>query len=356
MRILDRLVLVSFVKLFVGFVIGAPLLFILVDATETLGRLMNQGVSFGDATLAYVYEYPYFFMMSFPVAALLATVFTVHPMTAHREIMAAKASGIPFHRIVLPVFVCGVALTAIGLALSDVVPKASRVAANLRGDRSINETWRSDFVYITDAEASLSARRLTAEDGRMLGVTLQRMPRGEDGPLEYTHADQARYFPGQGWMFMDGFTRQIYSNDEQVTIQFEQALVRSVREQPTDLLERIRDEEEMTYAELKQFGERLFRSGGNVGRTFTHMEQRIAIPVAALVIALFAAPLATSSKRGGAAFGVGVSLATTIAYMAVFRLSSGLGHANAIPPLVAAWLPNALFFAAAIVLLARVRT
>lgn len=356
MRILDRLVLTSFIKLFVGFVVGAPLLFILADATETLGRLLNQGVSFSDATLAYVYEYPYFFMLSFPVAALLATVFTVHPMTTHREIMAAKAGGIPFHRIVLPIFMAAGSVTVLGLFLSDVVPRATRIAADLRGDRSINETWRTDFVYITDSDASLSVRRLTAEDGRMLDVTLQRHPYGPEGPLEYTHADQARYMDGQGWLFLDGFTRYIYPDDEQSTFQFESALVRSVNEHPVDLLERVRDEEEMTYAELKQFGERLFRSGGDVGRTYTHMEQRIAIPVAAIVIAMFAAPLATSSKRGGAAFGVGLSLATTIAYLAVFRVSSGLGHAGALPPLVAAWLPNVMFLVAAIFLLGRVRT
>jgi hypothetical protein len=38
---------------------------------------------------------------------------------------------------------------------------------------------------------------------------------------------------------------------------------------------------------------------------------KIAIPVTCVIILLFGAPLATSTQRGGAAFGVGLSLGTT---------------------------------------------
>jgi lipopolysaccharide export system permease protein len=112
----------------------------------------------------------------------------------------------------------------------------------------------------------------------------------------------------------------------------------------------------MTYQELTNFGRRLQRSGGDVGRTLTKRAQRTAIPAAAFVIILFGAPLATSSKRGGAAFGIGLSLVTTILYIMLFRVSGALGSTGALDPLVAAWLPNALFLAAGLVLMQRVRT
>jgi len=38
------------------------------------------------------------------------------------------------------------------------------------------------------------------------------------------------------------------------------------------------------------------------------------------------------------------------------RVAGALGEAGTLSPLVAAWLPNAVFFAAAAVLIARVRT
>ena len=83
---------------------------------------------------------------------------------------------------------------------------------------------------------------------------------------------------------------------------------------------------------------------------------KIAIPITCLVIALFGAPLATSTQRGGTAYGIGLSLAITVTFLMLIQLTKPLGGKNIIWPDVAAWLPNALFAVFGIVLLARVRT
>jgi lipopolysaccharide export system permease protein len=82
---------------------------------------------------------------------------------------------------------------------------------------------------------------------------------------------------------------------------------------------------------------------------------KIAIPVTCLVIAMFGAPLATSTQRGGTAYGIGVSLATTITFLMLIQLTKAVGGKALLPPDVAAWVPNILFGIVGIVLLARVR-
>jgi lipopolysaccharide export system permease protein len=83
---------------------------------------------------------------------------------------------------------------------------------------------------------------------------------------------------------------------------------------------------------------------------------KIAIPVTCLIIALFGAPLATSTQRGGAAFGVGISLATTVIFLMMIQLTKAIGGKGLIDPDLAAWIPNAVFAVIGVVLLARVRT
>ncbi len=356
MRILDRLIVGTFLKLFLIFIFSAPLLFILGDVTENLDRYLAAGVSFQDTLVSYAYEYPKFFFWSFPIAAMLATVFTIQPMTTHREIMAAKSGGVSFYRLVTPLLLMGLVLTGIDLALAEIAPRSTRIAGDLRGDRQLGQSWRSDFVYITDHGESLSARRLTVDDGRMVGVSLQSLPREPDAPVTYIQASMARWWEGNGWLFQEGYRREVYPDDTETTVGFESHLVRTMTERPADLLEVVRDEDEMTYGELKRFSDRLLRSGGQVGRTRTKMEERIAIPAATFIIMLFGAPLATSSRRGGPAFGVGLSLATTIVYMALLRVSQNLGYAGTLDPMTASWLPNVVFFVAGVVLLRRVRT
>ena len=78
--------------------------------------------------------------------------------------------------------------------------------------------------------------------------------------------------------------------------------------------------------------------------------------MATLVVILFGVPLATSSRRGGTAYGVGISLGTTMIYLLLFKVAAAMGAAGTISPLSAAWVPNLLFAGTAAVLLARVRT
>lgn len=355
-RVLDRLISGLFLRLFLVFITGAPLLFILGDATDNLDRYLERGASFDQVVLSYVYQLPQFVLWSFPVAALLATVFTIHPMTQQKEVMAAKAGGVSFHRLILPLVLMGMLIAAVGIVLSDMAPRGNQRAAEIRGDRERLTGFRSNFVYVTDAGDALQARRLSADDSRMHDLVFQWLPRDDGEPSRHTHADEAEWTPERGWEFIRGYTRELHPDGREVTVSFERMLVPRLTEAPRELLQVLRDEDEMTYEELERFADRLLRSGGDVGRALTKKEQRLAIPVAAFVIVLFGAPLATSSKRGGTAFGIGLSLGTTILYMMLFRLAGSMGYAGTLSPLTAAWLPNALFLLTGLVLLSRVRT
>jgi len=356
-RILDRLILKSFTRLFFIFALGAPLLFVLGDATENLDNYLDRGIALDQVILSYIYQYPQFIFWAFPIAALLATVFTIHPMTNHREIMAAKAGGISFHRLVVPLFVMGSVMTGLGFVLAEIAPRGNQIAAEIRGDRERTQAFRTNFVYVTEAGESLTARRLTVGDGRIVGVSLQKLQRSPEAPVRHTQAREAVWRgEEEGWTFLNGFTREIHADGREVTTRFDEAAFPDLVEPPEELLAGFRDEDELTYAELTRFGERLLRSGGDVGRTFTKREQRLAIPAATLIIILFGAPLATSSKRGGTAFGIGLSLATTILYLMLFRVSGAMGYTGALDPRMAAWLPNLLFLGAGVILMKRVRT
>ena len=75
-----------------------------------------------------------------------------------------------------------------------------------------------------------------------------------------------------------------------------------------------------------------------------------------LIIALFGAPLGLTGHRAGPAYGVAVSLATTIIFLMMVQLSKAVGAGGVVPPVLAAWLPNALFGLGGMILFARART
>jgi lipopolysaccharide export system permease protein len=83
---------------------------------------------------------------------------------------------------------------------------------------------------------------------------------------------------------------------------------------------------------------------------------KIAVPITCIIIALFGAPLATSTQRGGAAWGIGLSLGVTIAFLVCIQLTKAIGGEAVLDPVLAAWIPNTLFGIGGLALLTRVRT
>ena len=354
-RILDRLVVRTFLRLFVIFLAASPALFILGDVTEQLDTYVDRGLTWGEVARAYLYQLPLFIQWSFPIAALVATVFTVHGMTVHREIVAAKAGGISFHRVIRPILVLGILLTGVALALTEVVPRGNRVAAQILRDEDPRRSWRADFVYESDSGMTWQVGRLTASDGRMSRIILERPPTPERTGI-HVLGGAARYDPEEGWVFSRGYIRQLRPDSTERAVQFERLRIAGIRERPEELLESPRDPEEMTYAEIDRLARIIERTGGNPRKLLVKREQKLSIPVATLVVILLGTPLATSNKRGGTAYGIGVSLGITILYLLLFKVAGALGGAGAISPATAAWLPNVIFLSAAVFFLARVRT
>jgi lipopolysaccharide export system permease protein len=354
-RILDRLVARTFLKLFVVFLSAAPFLFVVFDLTENLDTYLDRGLTPLDVIMAQVYQMPLFLQQSFPIAALIATVFTVFGMTTHREIVAAKAGGISFHRVVRPIVVVGIMLTGVALLLSEVVPRANRRAAQILSLQDPGRTWRTDFVYESTDGLTWQVGRLTAPDGRIRNLLLEK-PAKDGAPGVHLTADMAEWEEGEGWTFLRGYIRQLRADSTERAYQFERAMLAGITERPEELLERPRQPEEMTYAELTRQAEIIERTGGDALDLLVKREQKLSIPLATLVVILFGAPLATSSRRGGTAYGIGVSLGTVMLYILLLRLSGALAQAGAVPLLPAAWTPNAVFFVGALILLARVRT
>lgn len=355
-RILDRLLVRTFIKIFLGFVLGAPVLFVVGDIVQEIDHYFARGLTFGEVALAYMYKFPMFVSWAFPIAALIAAVFTVHGMTVHREVMAAKACGISFHRLILPIVVAGAGLAVAALLLSEVVPLGNRHAARLLQSEDPGLQWRQNFVFKTDDGVSVSIRRLTASAGEIRGLIME-IPPGPDGePAEHVTAKSAIWGSDVGWTFHDGFVRVLNSEIDFPTYKFSEMRTAHFSPPPHDLLTDFRNEDEMTRADINRLAANIERSGGDASELYVEKNQRVAIAVATLIIILFGAPLATSTQRGGTAYGIGLALGTTLVYLLLFKLTKAAGESGMMEPMMAAWSPNAVFLLAALVLLRRVRT
>lgn len=356
MTLLDRYVARQFLGTFGGLVLGLPLLFVVTDVTDNLDKYLDRGLGAGAVMLAYLYQLPLFIQYAFPIAALVATVFTIGGMTGHLEISAAKSAGISFYRIVAPIGVLAAILSVVALGLGELVPVTNRLRSETLREAPRNPMGiRSSFVFQTGQGETLSVGQLDPGSRSMTDVVLEQAP-SDSGLAMHGAASRAEWTRDAGWRLQNGYLRFLADGGTDRTFHFASLRVPGLRETPDELLAEPLEAEEMNYAEISRFIGIIERSGGDARPLRTERAQKIALPLAVLVIVLFGAPLATSTERGGTAYGVGLSLIVTLVYLMLFRVGKAAGSSGWMDPLVAAWMPNALFFIAALFLLSRVRT
>jgi lipopolysaccharide export system permease protein len=158
------------------------------------------------------------------------------------------------------------------------------------------------------------------------------------------------------WRLRDGTSRVVVGPDQQVSFTFRTMQLKALTQAPVDLLAESKAPDEMRYAELGRYIDGLKRSGNDANKLIVEQALKVALPATCFIIALFGAPLAVQAPRAGAAIGVAISLGTTVIFLLITQIMKAVGAGGIIDPTVAAWLPNAVFLLAGLVLLARVRT
>ena len=338
--------------------IGFPILVNIIDLTDNLDKYLGQHLSVGRIALSYVYWLPDSMFMVLPAAVLFATVFAIGALTRHSEITAAKASGISFYRFIAPIFAGAIIATLLGLdawrSSADHQQEAARHPAGQPA--SAPATTATTSPTLPTADAFTRSARCISSDPSIEGMVIERKGNGPEYPSYVITANNARYTTSRGWVMRQRRDARHSRQHSQSHLQLRFAVDRHFTEPPKQLTLTQKAPTDMGFRELGRFITSMERSGAEVNELRVERMLKIAIPVTCIVILLFGAPLATSTQRGGAAYGVGLSLATTVIFLMLIQLTKGIGGKGMIPADLAAWLPSIIFGVVGVILFARVRT
>jgi len=356
--ILDGYVARSFVRIFLITALGFPVFTVLINLTDNLNKYLGRQIPARQIALAHLYTTAEQIFFIIPAAVLFATVFTTGSFSRHSELTAAKASGISFHRLVMPILVLSLLAAGLTFAMGELAPLANQRRDELLGDAQLRrQTARYNFVYRADGGRTYAIGQLSAPQRQMTDVQIEREGNGPEFPGYFLTAARADWDSTTGWTLHDGALRLFLDNDHEIAVTFRESRPRAVTERPEDLLTQPKSPAQMNYRELGHYVQTLERSGSDANKLRVEQAVKIAIPVTCLIIALFGAPLGiTGGHRSGGAYGVAVSLATTIVFLMSEQVSKAVGAGGLLPPMIAVWLPNVVFAVAGGVLFARAKT
>ncbi len=357
-RTLSRYILWSWIRIFLLAGLGFPVVAVMIYIVDRLSRLLDRNLGAAEILRIGLYAIPGNTANMIPAAALFATVFTIGPLAKNSEITAAKAGGISFYRLILPILMASVLAGGLCFWVTEIAPMTTARQLEIEKERNNrNQTTRYDFTFLADNGWSYSIRYLDTQAKTMRTVVLEHAGRVEGYPNLSILADSARWNDStKRWRLESGASHILSDSLPPSTMKFTSLELPSFNEEPRSLLTEPKRPDEMTYRELESFIETLGRSGNDVKKLQVDLAVKVALPVACVVIVLFGAPLAMSNPRAGAAMGIAISLGTTVLYLLLINLSKAVGATGVIDPTLSAWIPNGIFLLLGLWLLARVRT
>jgi lipopolysaccharide export system permease protein len=285
---------------------------------------------------------------TFPMATLLAALLAYSRLAGDGELTAWRAAGVGFSRLVAPGLVFAALVAGATLLLNEVVSPVAALQARrllLEATHQPHVPVTRDHLFYPEREAGVLRRFFYARrwDGRrMQDVVVQEF---EEGRLvRLVQAVEAEPLE-DGWLFRGGIVHQVDARGEfRWTVRFATQRV-MLGNDMLAMAQEARAPQEMTVGELHDHVRRLNRTGASA-REVAELEvlagQRVAVPCAAMVFALLGAGMGIRPQRASASVGLGVSVLVLFAYYVLMFTGMAFGQTGSLPPLLAAWLPNAV--------------
>lgn len=353
-RIHDKYLLERFLKIFLYSVLAFVVIYITVNVFEEIDNFIDHDAKVRHIALYYGYSIPFVLTYVVPVSLLLGTVFAMGILARRNELTALLASGVSLPRVAAPIFAFAIVTSIVSVFFNDaVVSRANRkkndvMRHDIEARPRENPDVKNNFRYLGAGGFVYLAETYSHENLALYDVVVQQF---DGNTLERRIDARNAKWDGSRWVFSGGFVRT-FEGEEKVEA-FDTLTVREMTERPEDFAQQEIDEEDMTYAELQRYVERVQRSGGKVQKYLVDLYFKLSFPFAGSIFVLIGVALSSGKRKPSIATGFGLTLVVAFVYYAILRVGQTLGHNGVLPPLLAAQMGNIIFLGVGLAMLRR---
>ena len=351
MQILDRYILIRVLQPFIYCVLGFVSVWLVFDLSENAPSFIENKAPLSIVFQFYLLRVPEIILMSLPVGLLLASLYALTQMSRRNEIISMLGAGRSVVRLLMPLFLLGLALTAIATALNyAAAPHAGavkkEVLMDLRKDRDLNSKAVRGHLYRNREDRRFwHIWRLNPAIERLQWVQI--IQEDEKGNLARNYyAENATYdHATKTWSLKNGkvidFTAEGDIGEERW---FEVLRVRNFSETPWRISSSVLEANFLSVPELREYlTNNAHFSAARLAPYATQLAYRWALPWGCFIAILLAGPLGIVYSRRGLMGSITMAIGLFFLMVLSSSVFLALGKGHRIDPQVAAWAPVAIF-------------
>ncbi|GAB4046263.1 LptF/LptG family permease [Spirosoma litoris] len=345
MKLLDAYILKRFLQTYIFVVMVIVLVVVMIDYTEKVDNFHKTHAPTNEILWDYYLNFiPYWANYISPLMVFIATVFLTSRLAARTEIIAILSTGVSFMRLLLP-YVLGASVLAVAtyFMVNYVIPAANktRIAFEIK---YINDsfTYSNRNVHLKIAPntyAYLESYNNVVNTGYKF--TLERVE-GNQLKQKLT-ADHIEWDEKKKkWTIVDYKIRDI--NGLRETLTPGARIDTTLNLKPDDFGSNFNLYETLTRPELNKRIE-LLQSRGSDGIEIYLIEKysRDTRPFAIIILTVIGVIMSARKSRRGVGWQVALGFILAFIYLLFFMLAKGIAESGNLNPIVAVWLPNAIF-------------
>ncbi len=343
--ILDRYLAHGFLRVFVISLACITSLYLVVDFFDRIGSFVDSGASMGTIIRYFFYKAPISISRVIGFATLFSALFSLGILTRTQEITAMRSNGISVQRIALPLLILALFICVFTFFWNErLVPAFAHQAQMIFKTEVKNKQQKSLFgtadIWIRGEGSFINIDNFDTSTSTLRGITIFLLNRDLSmrGLMEIPSAR----WNGQGWE-ADEITEWHFLADGKVVNQ-KANTTPPISETPEDLKLLARDADEFTFFDLQKQILDMKSKGIDATPYEVDLQVKLAFPLLSPLMILIAIPFALRKQMSGSmAFSFGVAMLIGFGYWVLSGFCISLGHNGALPPWVAAWIPNSVF-------------
>jgi len=331
-------------------------LFLVVDFFDRIDNIMGENAPIWIVAEYFLLKVPQFFVLTLPLAMIIAIMLGVGLLAKSSEITAMRAAGIRVFWIAKPVFYLAFILSLVDLVISEaVVPTCTRRVKEIYNidikAKHKSGTYSQDDFWLREGNKFYSIGMFDSRNNTLHNITSLEVAENFL-PKTRTDAEKAVYVrDGLGWTMINT-KRYDFLAPEEAPIKTDDATIAlPLQERPQDLYNVETDPFTMSYFQLKDFIKKQTDNGLASNGYLTDLYSKTAFPFVILISALMVLPFSLKPARSGnMALSFIIGLLVSFSYYVVHSFSLAMGRAEIWPPFIAAWIGNILMLTVAMIL------
>ncbi len=363
MLILDRYLVGRFLKNFFLCLFVFLFLYVIVDLLSNLQDIIKHHPPLLKVVELYLYSLPLIFTQTTPVAALLATLFTLGGLNQTNEIIAMRSNGVETSRIIRPFWVIGLILSLGIFWISEtVLPETQRMSTILKhvyidkGATAESESPVENVAVYGFNNRLFFINKLYPKSKTIDGLTILEHD-DRQNVTSKIYAEKAVWRDNR-WVLYQAFVYRLGDNQRVrgEPLYFTDTFLK-IQETPQDFLRQNIPVESMNIKEISQYIARLpeREASPTITRLKVDLYQKTVFPFTTLVIILLGIPSSIMIRGRAVAFSsIGLCIGISFLFYVLFAVGLALGKGGGLPPFVAASFSHILFGSIGLTLITRI--